>query len=116
MFKSLRSRLNQYLGVLPSDQLGLAIRKSDTPRRRRGASPTPTAPIAPIDQDVQSSNLKKVVYFAETGLLHVHFNNGSIYYYYKIPKPIFDGLLAASSKGKYFISKIKDKYPFERKA
>lgn len=112
-----KAHLRYYLNVIsPEEFFSGAIRKSDNIRKRRGSRPQPQlAPIEPIDEDVLSSNLKKVVYQPDTGLLQIHFKSGSVYYYYKIPRPIFDGLMQASSKGKYFISKIKDKYPFERK-
>lgn len=37
---------------------------------------------------------------------------GPIFVYTGVPREVWDGLLAASSKGKYFHAQIKDRFPF----
>ena len=51
------------------------------------------------------------------GLMEIQFNSGTLYQYLNVPKEIYDGLLAAPSKGKYFWQYIRPyviKYPYQR--
>ena len=51
------------------------------------------------------------------GLLEIQFNSGTLYQYLNVPKEIYDELLAAPSKGKYFWQYIRPeiiKYPYTR--
>jgi len=57
---------------------------------------------------VQSSNLKMVGYDEENNILEIVFKSGSIYQYAPVEKSTYEGLLSASSKGKYFFSHIKN--------
>ncbi len=62
---------------------------------------------------VASSNIHSIGY--EAGILYVRFiSNGSLYRYYNVPKNVFDGLLAAGSKGSYLHSHIAKVYPYDR--
>jgi len=52
-----------------------------------------------------------------TGLLEIQFNSGTLYQYINIPKEMYDALLSASSKGRYFWNNIRGetvKYPYRR--
>lgn len=51
---------------------------------------------------VESSNIASIGYDQEMLILEVEFRNGTIYQYYDIPSYIFEGLMQADSKGKYF--------------
>ncbi|GAA0103276.1 KTSC domain-containing protein [Paraclostridium bifermentans] len=62
---------------------------------------------------VSSSNLVSVGYDPQNMTLRVQFNSGT-YDYYNVPKNIFDGLLAATSKGSYHHSFIKNSFRFKR--
>ncbi|MDM8127586.1 KTSC domain-containing protein [Paraclostridium benzoelyticum] len=62
---------------------------------------------------VSSSNLVSVGYDPQSMTLRVQFNSGT-YDYYNVPKNIFDGLLAATSKGSYHHSFIKNSFRFKR--
>lgn len=62
---------------------------------------------------VSSSNLVVVGYDPQTMTLRVQFNSGT-YDYYNVPKNIFDGLLAAPSKGSYHHSFIKNSFSYKR--
>ena len=57
---------------------------------------------------VYSSNLSSVGY--ENGVLEIHFHSGGIYQYDNVPRSVYEALLAAPSKGKYFHKHIKDNY------
>lgn len=65
-------------------------------------------------QPVISSNLASVGYEAATHTLEIEFQNGRVYRYAHVPESIYQGLMAAASKGSYFADFIKDLYPFIR--
>ena len=62
---------------------------------------------------VISSNVVAVGYKDQNQELFVTFKNGS-YVYTEVPKAEFEGLLNASSKGKYIHQYIKGYYPYSR--
>lgn len=67
-------------------------------------------------QSVQSSLLDKVGYDPENHVLAVQMVYSSdVYLYRDVPPSVFNGLLAADSKGTYYVKNIKDKFPTERK-
>jgi hypothetical protein len=51
--------------------------------------------------NVSSSNLSSVGYDSATKTLEIEFNNGRVYQYYNVPESEYDGLMKATSKGKY---------------
>ena len=63
---------------------------------------------------VDSSNLSAVAYDDLTGTLEVIFHRGGQYAYAGVPKPVYEGLLAASSTGQFFIKNIKPVYVCEK--
>ena len=56
---------------------------------------------------VSSSNIASIGYDSMAQILEVEFLNGSIYQYYDIPQDLYEGLMAASSHGKYLNDYIK---------
>lgn len=64
--------------------------------------------------DVFSSNLEQVRYSPTEEILRIIFKSGGIYQYYGVPVEIFDRLLAANSKGKFFHQFIKDEYKYDK--
>lgn len=62
---------------------------------------------------VSSSNLVAVGYDATSSTLRIQFNAGT-YDYYGVPNEVFNGLLNASSKGKYHHAYIKTSYRFRK--
>lgn len=60
---------------------------------------------------VVSSNVVAVGY--KDNKLYVDYKSGS-YVYENVPKEIYDGLLAADSKGKYMWAKVKGRYEYYR--
>lgn len=67
-------------------------------------------------QSVESSLLNKVGYDPETQVLAIQMNYSSdVYLYQDVPESIYKGLLAADSKGRYYVKNIKGQFPTERK-
>lgn len=61
---------------------------------------------------VSSSDLASVGYEYDT--LYIRFNSGGLYAYYGVPVEVYNELLSASSKGKYFHARIKNLYSYKR--
>lgn len=59
---------------------------------------------------VVSSNISSVGYDAGSLTLEVEFNSGSIYQYLNVPESEYEGLMNASSKGRYINRNIKSHY------
>ena len=59
---------------------------------------------------VSSSAIASVGYDPSLQRMQVKFNQGKTYSFCRVPQRIFDGLLAAGSKGSYYDSHIRDKY------
>ena len=59
---------------------------------------------------VQSSNLLSVAY--QSGVLEIRFRSGRLYRYFNVPEAVFQELLHAPSKGRYFHRRIRDVYPY----
>ena len=65
--------------------------------------------------DVESTLIAQVGYDAETQTLFIKFvTTGDTYRYAGVPQAIYDALLAAPSKGKYFAANIKGAFPFTK--
>ena len=66
------------------------------------ASPTLRALYDSLDKvPVKSSNVAQVAYSDDFARLFVEFKGGRVYCYSKVPRGVYEGLLAAPSKGKY---------------
>lgn len=61
---------------------------------------------------VQSSSLRSVGY--ESGVLEIRFLSGGVYRYFGVPEPVYRALMAASSKGTYFLEHIRGAYRYTR--
>lgn len=59
-------------------------------------------------EQVRSSNLRSVGYDAASQILEIQFNSGSIYQYSGVSMATYNGLMSASSHGKYFDRFIKN--------
>jgi len=65
---------------------------------------------------VKSSFLSKVGYDPKEKVLAIQMiNNSDTYLYKNVPLSLYDDLLAAESKGAFYVKKIKGKFPTERK-
>ena len=63
-------------------------------------------------QPVESSMLRSAGYDSERSILELEFNNGRIYRYFGVPQDVFEELLTAESKGRYFLDQVDDLYPY----
>lgn len=70
------------------------------------------APVSPIP--VNSTLLSGVSYEANSTLLHLDFRDGSLYHYFGVPVEVYEGLLAAESKGVYFNRRIRGAFQHAR--
>ncbi len=61
---------------------------------------------------VTSRTIAKVRYEDKASTLEIQFQSGLVYRYFNVPRSVYDGLLQADSKGKYFNAEIKNKYKF----
>lgn len=60
--------------------------------------------------DVESTVIDALGY---TRVLEIHFESGRIYQYYDVPDDVYEGMMSADSKGRYFNAHIRDKYPYQ---
>ena len=58
---------------------------------------------------VVSSNLAAVGYDSAVGEMHILFRSGREYVY-QVPYDLYDGLITAPSKGRYFAYRIRWRY------
>ena len=65
-------------------------------------------------ENVSSSNIVSIGYDAPSETLEVEFTAGSVYQYYGVPQGVYDAFRAATSKGQFLASQIKDRFPFAR--
>ncbi len=61
-----------------------------------------------------SSVIESYGYDTDDRRLTVRFASGRTYSYEAVPAEIAAGFAAASSKGRYFNDRVRDRYPFER--
>jgi hypothetical protein len=61
---------------------------------------------------VESSMLAAVGYDASLQALVVLYNSGKAYQYLEVPPEVFQGLLAAGSKGRFMLDHVIDHYPY----
>ena len=57
-----------------------------------------------------------VAYDAGTRILYLRFQSGDIYRYFDFPNNDYQQLLSAESKGRYFLSNIRNCFRYERSA
>lgn len=62
-------------------------------------------------QPVGSSDISAAGYDPESGELQVQFTTGRIYSYIGVPPEIYDGFIAAPSKGSYFAQVFRTRPP-----
>jgi hypothetical protein len=63
---------------------------------------------------LESSVLAAVLYLPGCHELEVEFRSGKIYRYFGVPPQTYSEMLKASSKGRYFNTKIRDLFPFQQ--
>ena len=65
-------------------------------------------------QTVESTNIRSVGYDAGNELLEIEFHGGATYEYYAVPSRTHTGLMEAHSKGKYFLSNVRNIFKFKK--
>lgn len=66
-------------------------------------------------QAVSSSTFASIAYDAEQSVLGVRFLAGTEYHYFGVPQDVYEGMLSASSVGKFFDQYVKKAgYSFQR--
>jgi len=67
-----------------------------------------------VRQSVTSSMILSVGYDNASGVLEIEFRRGPrVYRYFDVPEFLYRGLMAAPSKGKFFTTRIADRYRTE---
>ena len=59
---------------------------------------------------VSSSAINAVGYDQSTSQMYIRFKQGHTYTFCRVPQHVFDGLLAAGSKGTYYDHHIRGRY------
>jgi hypothetical protein len=65
-------------------------------------------------QLVFSTNLRSVGYENAESILEIEFKDSGLYQYFHVPVEVYQGLLAAPSKGAYFHQQIKDVFQYRK--
>lgn len=65
-------------------------------------------------QPLESKLLAAAAYSAPRHLLYLRFQNGELYRYFTFPAEQYQELLQADSQGRYFLSHIRNYFPYER--
>lgn len=61
---------------------------------------------------VTSSDIASIGY--EHGTLHIRFHRGGLYAFFDVPESVYEGLINASSHGRYFHAHIKNRYHYTK--
>lgn len=65
-------------------------------------------------QPVESSCLASVGYDATSHTLEVEFRHGGTYQYFLVPCSVYEALMAASSKGSFFVVEIRSRFAYSQ--
>lgn len=60
-----------------------------------------------------STNIARLIYNDETGVLDVEFRSGKTYRYHDVDYDTWNGLIEADSVGRYFNQNIRDRFKQE---
>src|SRR5215470_17453301 len=61
-------------------------------------------------QEVQSSAIAKIGYSKRRHVLEIEFVNGAVYRYFDVPLSVYDDLMSAESKARFYDSNIRKHY------
>jgi lysyl-tRNA synthetase class 2 len=62
----------------------------------------------------ESSSIARFCYDGPNQVLVIQFKHGGIYNYSDVPATVFREMIAAPSKGQFFLENIRDKYDYTR--
>ena len=63
---------------------------------------------------VESTTLATVGYDQAHQLLQLEFRSRAVYQYFSVPSTVYESLLDAPSKGRYFNETIRGRYPYRQ--
>ena len=63
---------------------------------------------------VSSSNISSIGYDSQSATLEVEFTSTEIYQYFNVPEHLYQGLMAAPSKGQFLNDYIKFSYRYQK--
>lgn len=61
---------------------------------------------------MESTTMRSVGYQPKSRILEIEFDSGAVYQYLEVPARVYERLLRAESKGRYFNSEIRETYPY----
>lgn len=64
--------------------------------------------------ELQSTSLNAATYQDQGAVLELEFRSGAIYRYLGVPEPVYQGLLSAESKGRYFNQHIRNRFTYTK--
>ncbi len=59
---------------------------------------------------ISSSTVKSAGYV--DGILEIEFRKGPVYRYFDVPTEVAEAFMASDSKGRYFLTHIRDRYEY----
>ena len=65
-------------------------------------------------QPLESKLLAATAYLAPRRILYLRFHSGDVYRYFTFPAEKYQDFLDADSRGHYFLSHIRNFFPYER--
>ena len=65
-------------------------------------------------QSVESKLLAAVAYVAPRRILYLRFHSAEVYRYFTFPAEQYQEFLDADSKGRYFLSLIRNRFPYQQ--
>ena len=65
-------------------------------------------------QRVSSSTVMSIGYDRQTETLEIEFGSGRVYQYYGVPDRLHVEIMQTPSKGQFFNTYIRDRYPYSR--
>lgn len=66
--------------------------------------------ITHFRRPVDSSSLASVGFDPESQVLEVEFRHGGVYRYYGVPSTVYQELMIAPSKGRFFVAHLRNSY------
>lgn len=67
-------------------------------------------------QPLESKMFLRAAYDADSRILYLRFRSGDVYRYFELPEEQYQEFLNAESRGRYFLSHIRDRFRYERLA
>ena len=67
-------------------------------------------------QPLESKMFLAAAYDADSRILYLRFRSGDVYRYFELSEEQYQEFLNAESRGRYFLSHIRDRFRYERLA